>query len=105
MSGRLFPHTCSVSRNSAVGTNGRKAPGLILEAVRCNFIPMSSRHEMESGFTVGSAYDVYFPSHLVDVKTGDRLVWEGQSFNVRTAHPYVAGRLSHKHALVTREGV
>lgn len=104
MSRRLFPHLCSIRRNVAVGTNGRHEMQPVSDNVACNLIPMSSRHAMDSGFTVGLAYDAYFPGHLADVKTGDQLVWQGETFNVRVVNMFVAGRASHKHALVTREG-
>lgn len=103
MSPRLLKHLATINRNQAVGTNGRHAQGPIASGVRCTFIPMSGRTEIENQYQIGTGFDVYFPI-AQDVKTGDQLLWNGGTFNVRGVRDYVAGRLSHRHALVTREG-
>lgn len=103
MSGRLFPHSCSVKRDTAVGTNGRMVKEPIGSAIKCLFIPMPTRTEVENGFTTGSGYDVYFKGTDADVKEGDQLTWDGDTFNVRAVRKYVAGNVSHKHVLASRE--
>lgn len=101
----IYLHTCDVKRDVAQGTNGRATKQLFASGLKCLFIPMSSRAEIENNFTIGTAYDVYFPSSTQDVKTNDQLIWEGQKFNVRGSRRYVVPRVGHTHCSVTREGV
>lgn len=105
MSRRLFPFTCTVRRTVEVGTNGRTQKQDVATGVRCNIIPMATRYEIDLGFSMGLGYDAYFPDPTADVQVGDELVWEGSRYQVRSASSYIAGRVSHRHALVTREGV
>lgn len=101
----LFQHQCSVKRAAPVGTNGRQSKVEVATGVSSLFIPMASRTEIENGFSLGAGYDVYFGDPIADVRTGDQLVYDGATFNVRAVRAYKAGRVSHKHALATREGV
>jgi hypothetical protein len=75
-------HSCSTQRNAAVGTNGRKSFSNNLSSVRCLFLPMSSFSAIQNGFTVGSAYDVYFDDGT-DVAVNDRLIWSGNTYLVK----------------------
>lgn len=104
MNARLMKHACDVRRDAAVGTNGRRSKQVIATAVKCTFIPMPSRAEIENDYTVGSGYDVFFQMDA-DVKTGDQLVWSGQTYNVRAVREYLFKRVGHIHVLATREGV
>lgn len=101
----LFQHECSVKRAAPVGTNGRQSKVQIATAVRSLFIPMASRVEIENGWAIGTGYDVYFEGVDADVLAGDQLIYDGATFNVRGVRTYKARRVSHKHALATREGV
>lgn len=100
----IFRHTCDVKRNAPVGTNGRHQKQILATGKKCLLIPMASRYEIENGFTVGSAYDAYFPDPATDVKSGDQLIWNGDTYNVRAARPYDVPRVGHLHCLVVREG-
>lgn len=104
MNARLMKHSCSVRRDAAVGTNGRRAKQVVATGVRCLFLPMPSRAEIENEFSVGTGYDVYFDIDS-DIKTGDQLLWGNQTYNVRAAREYVLKRVGHIHVLATREGV
>lgn len=101
----IYRHTCDVKRAAPVGTNGRHQKQILATGKQCFFIPMASRHEMESGYTIGSAYDAYFPDPATDIKAGDQLIWNDDIFNVRAARRYDVPRVGHLHCLVTREGV
>lgn len=101
----LLRHYCQVKRSAPVGTNGRHQQAIIYASVKALFIPMSSRYEVENGFGFGSGYDVYCQASA-DIKTGDQLVWDGATFNVRAVRSYKGvGSVSHTHVLATREGL
>jgi hypothetical protein len=103
VSRRLFVHKATVKRNQAVGTNGRSQKATVATDVSCTFIPMTTRTEVENGFSVGVGYDVYFPLSA-DVRAGDQLEWDGGKFNVRGVRTYSVPRIGHRHVLATREG-
>lgn len=101
----VFKHYCGVKRATALGTNGRQTKQTIAVAQRCLFIPMASRSEMDSGFTLGTGFDCYFADPDQDIQMGDQLVWNSRVFNVRAVHRYEVPQVGHVHCLVTREGV
>jgi hypothetical protein len=105
MSGLVFKHYCGIKRDAALGTNGRMTKQTISTANKCLFLPMPSRAEIENNFSVGTAYDVFFPDPAHDVKTGDQLLWNAKAYNVRAARSYEVPRVGHMHCLVTREDV
>ena len=88
MSGLVFKHYCGIKRNVALGTNGRQVKQTISVANKCLFLPMPSPAEISNEFTLGTGYDVYFQSPEQDVKTGDQLVWNSKTYNVRAARAY-----------------
>jgi hypothetical protein len=75
-------HTCNVARNVAVGTNGRKSYQALSNGLPCLFLPMSAYSAVQNGYTVGSAFNVYF-NDGTDVQVGDKLTYNGQSYIVR----------------------
>lgn len=101
---RLFPHRASIKRSQAIGTNGRRQQVILATDAVCLFVPMASRAEIENGYEIGTGYDVYFKGTGQDVKTGDQLVWDGGTFNIRGVRTYAVPRIGHKHVLATREG-
>lgn len=99
----LLQHTCDVYRDTAVGTNGRRAKTLHDSGVRATFIPLSTEAAIRNGYSVGNAYDVYFASGA-DVKVGDRLKRDGQDYAVSAVIPYEGfGVVSHRHVIATME--
>jgi hypothetical protein len=75
-------HTCTTSRAQAIGTNGRKGYQANLKTTSCLFLPMSAYSAIQNGYTVGSAYHVYF-SDGTDVQVTDKLLFNGQTYIVR----------------------
>jgi len=103
---QLFPHAADIKRAVAVGTNGRKEKQTLYTGVVCLFTPMASRTEIENSFAVGYGYDVYFKGTSQDIIAGDQMIYDGGTFNVRAVRTYAGvGNVSHKHALVQREGL
>lgn len=103
MTGRLFPHRATVRRATPVGTNGRMVRSEIATGLPALFTPMASRAEIEQGYSPGVGYDIYCNPDA-DVRMGDQLVWEGQTFNVRGTRLYSVPRIGHLHVLAAREG-
>lgn len=103
MTSRLYPHTCNVKRGQAVGTNGRYSKAVIHTDLACLFTPMSSQVEIQNGFEPGRGWDVYFQDTATDIKTGDQLVYNGQSFNVSAVRSYDVPRVGHLHCQVSQE--
>lgn len=100
----LFQMKVSVKRAQAVGTNGRQEKQVVSTNVSCLITPMESRKEIEAGFTIGTAYDVYTPLNAFELKAGDQLDWNGAKFNIRNVLTFELPRVGHRHALATREG-
>lgn len=101
----LLDHSCTVARNQAVGTNGRKAYATVAINVPCLALPMSAQAAIENGFSVGSSYDVYF-SDGADIQTGDKLTVNGGVLFVRGRQPFTGllAPVSHLHVMATTEG-
>lgn len=100
----LFPHSAQVKRDTALGTNGRKTKQVIGTESGLIFIPMPSRVEIENQFSVGTGWDVYAKDKDVDIRSGDQLVHDGATFNVRRVARYDVQSVGHLHILATREG-
>lgn len=97
-------HTCSIQRNTAIGTNGRKGFTAKASGLRCLFLPMSRQAAIQNGFDVGYTWDVYFDDGT-DVKVGDRLVWNGTNYivNGKQAFTGLAAAVNHVHLTATTE--
>lgn len=100
----LLEHTCDVTRNTAVGTNGRRQRTALATGVRCLCLPMDARAAIENGFTVGRSAEVFFELDQ-DVKVGDKLTILGNSYNVRGVAAYEVPLVGHKRALCEQENV
>jgi len=98
----LFEHLCDVWRNAAVGTNGRKAVSLHESDVSCLLLPMATRTAIEQGWNIGRAYDAFFPTGT-DVKTGDQLKRDGETYTVSAVRKYETAYSAHIHALCQQE--
>ena len=101
----LFPHSATLKRDTAVGTNGRKTNQNVGTVGEILFVPMPSRREVEAGWSVGSGYDIYVKDQDADIRTGDQLIYDGATYNVRAANKYDVEVVGHLHVLATREGV
>ena len=98
----LLRHYCSIKRQTAIGTNGRKQLSTLASNVRCLILPMSPQTAVENQFTPTKAHDAYFDAGT-DVKTGDKLIWGTQSFLVRGTQVYDVPTVGHIRALCERE--
>lgn len=95
-------HTCDVSRNAPVGTNGRRQLTLIYEGVRCLALPMSTQATLQNGFDLGRGYDFYFdPS--ADVKVGDKLDFDGDTYIVSGRQNFKVAFVGHIHVTAQQE--
>ena len=56
----LLRHYCTIKRQAAVGTNGRKQLSTLASNVRCLILPMSPQTAVENQFTPTKAHDAYF---------------------------------------------
>lgn len=98
----LLDHTCTVSRNASVGTNGRRQLQQLAAGVPCLVLPMNNQTTIENNFSLGRAYDVYFDA-TADVKAGDKLTWNGSSLLVRAVQSYQLALVGHLRALCEME--
>lgn len=91
----MLKHRCTVARNQAVGTNGRKAYSTVQSSVACLFLPMSSVASIQNGYSVGFSWDIYAKDGT-DIQIGDRLTWNGKTYLVRGKQPFTGfGRVSY----------
>jgi hypothetical protein len=95
-------HTCDISRNAAVGTNGRKQLQAFATSVACLAIPMNAPTSIQNGFELGRAYDFYFHSGQ-DVKVGDKLTWSGDTYVVQSVQKYILPLVEHIHVMAQQE--
>lgn len=95
-------HTCSISRNQSVGTNGRTALQQIGTAVRCLAIPMNAATAIKNGFDLDRAYDFFFDL-TADVKVGDKLAFGGDTYVVSARQSYQMPLVGHIHILAAQE--
>lgn len=95
-------HTCDLSRNAVVGTNGRRAMSALYTALPCLAMPMNTTTAIQHNFSLGRAYDFYFPDGQ-DVLPGDKLSWNSGSFIVKAVEPYLVPLIGHVRALTEQE--
>jgi hypothetical protein len=98
----LLEHTCTIRRNAAVGTNGRQQLSDLYTAVPCLALPMGLSTAVSNGFSLGKAYDVFFADGQ-DVKPGDKLIIEGDSYLVKGIQPFKVPTVGHVRALCLQE--
>ena len=98
----LLSHTCDISRNTAVGTNGRRTMQAVYTGVSCLAIPMSQRTAISANFELGRGYDFFF-NYGQDVKVGDQLSWEGDTYTVSAIQKYNLPMVEHFHVTAQQE--
>lgn len=98
----MLEHSCDISRNQPLGTNGRYQMAQLATAVPCLFLPVGSRIAVEQGFTIGRDYEVFFDSGA-DVKVGDKLARDGKSYIVSYVQTYETAYAGHVHIFAKQE--
>jgi hypothetical protein len=98
----LLEHTCTIKRNSAVGTNGRQQLNDLYTDVACLALPMGLSTAVNNGFSLGKAYDVFFADGQ-DVKPGDKLIIDGAGYLVKGVQPFILPTVGHVRARCERE--
>lgn len=98
----MLIHRCDISRNTAVGTNGRHAMQSRYTAIECLAIPMPAQTSIQNGFELGRGYDIYFHNGQ-DVKVGDKLTWNGDTYVVSAIQRYLLPMVEHIHAMCKQE--
>ncbi len=93
---------CDISRNTAVGTNGRRSLQALYSAIPCLAIPMNAATTIQNSFEMGRGYDFYF-SDGQDLKVGDKLSWSGDTYVVSAVQRYSVPVVAHVHAMVKQE--
>lgn len=83
----LLNHTCSVWRNTAVGTNGRRQVQELYSGVRCLVIPMSSQTTIQENMEPGRGFEIHMGPDQ-DIKVGDKIVWNGVGHYVKYIRYY-----------------
>ena len=94
--------TADVYRDSALGTNGRTQKTKLYTAIQCLALPMGHQTTIEHEFALGRGYDVYF-SAGTDVKIGDQLVINGNTYDVRFVKAYAVPVVGHTLAVCEEE--
>jgi hypothetical protein len=98
----LLSHVCSVARNQPIGTNGRRAMTELSTGVPCLAIPMSGAASVQNGFELGRGYDFYF-NFGQDIKVGDKITWNGDSYTVSAREVYNNPFVDHIHVIAKQE--
>lgn len=95
-------HLCDISRNTTLGTNGRKQLALLYSGVACLAIPMNSATAVTNGFDLGRAVDFYFDVEQ-DIRTGDVLTFSLNTYVVKTVQKYQVPVAGHTHVMAQQE--
>lgn len=103
----LLEHTCTVRRNVAVGTNGRRQLADLYTSVPCLALPMGLSTAISNNFSLGRAYDVFFNDGQ-DVKPGDKLIIVTRtagtdSYTVKGIQRFSVPVVGHVRALCEQE--
>lgn len=98
----LLSHTCTISRNTALGTNGRHALAEVATVVSCLAIPMNAQTTIQNGFELGRGYDFYLNMGQ-DVRVGDKLTWNGDTYVVSARQVYDLPMVQHIHVAAQQE--
>ena len=95
-------HTCDIARNQNVGTNGRRTMQSLYTGVRCLALPLDDRTAIQNSFELGRGYEFYFELGQ-DVKRGDQLAFNGQTYTVGGLKQFETPLGSHLHVLAQQE--
>lgn len=95
-------HTCTISRNMTLGTNGRKALQTLATGVPCLGWPMNAQTTIQNQFELGRGYDFYFNS-TQDVRVGDKIGWNGDTYVVSAKQLYDVPIVQHIHVSAKQE--
>lgn len=98
----LLEQTCTISRNAALGTNGRYQQTQVATGVACQLIPMTNRTTIELGFSLGKGYDGFFELGT-DIKVGDKLTSNGNTYIVRFVQRFETNYAAHIHVSCEQE--
>lgn len=83
----LLNHTCTVSRDTPVGTNGRMKMQLYKTGIRCLALPMGSAVTIQNEMQMGRGFEVSMgPGE--DIKVGDQLSCNGMTLSVKYIRDY-----------------
>lgn len=100
--GPLLQHTCTINRSVVVGTNGRSQMEALYTDVSCLVLPMAPQVAVEHNFSLGLGYDIYFGAGQ-DIKTGDQVIFNGDTYVVKNTMPYQVSIVGHVRALCEKE--
>lgn len=81
-------HYCDIKRSVAVGTNGRTQMQTLYKDVSCLVLPLNTTTTMQNEFELGKGYEANFDDD-VDIRTADQIIWNGQTYAVRTIEPFI----------------
>lgn len=98
----MLVHSCDISRNAVVGTNGRRALQALYSGISCLALPMNAQTSIQNQFELGRGYDFYFNDGQ-DVKVGDKLAWSGDTYVVSAVQKYIVPVVAYVHALAKQE--
>jgi len=98
----LLNQTCTIQRNVAVGTNGRRQMADLYTAVPCLALPMGLSTAIANNFSLGRAYDVYF-SDGQDIKPSDKLKIGTDRYTVKGTEVFTVPLIGHIRALCEQE--
>lgn len=99
----LLSHSCDISRNATLGTNGRRTLQALYTGISCLAIPMDAQTSIQNGFELGRGYDFFFNDGQ-DVKVGDKLTLSGDTYVVGAVQKYVVPVVAYVHAMA-KQGV
>jgi hypothetical protein len=95
-------HTCDIARNAKDSGSHTRTLQTRYQAVQSLFLPQSAQTTISNGFELGRAYDVYFSAGQ-DVKVGDVLSRNGQTYSVKAVQPYEVPIVGHVHVMAEQE--
>lgn len=99
----LLNHTCTISRNSALGTNGRKLMEVLYSGVPCLCLPIGANVTIQNDMQLGHAYEVHMAVDT-DVRVGDQLACNGMTLTVSHIRKYVGVPPVDHQELMCQEG-
>lgn len=95
-------HSCTISRNAVLGTNGRHQMQVLYTNVSCLALPMNTKTEILNKFELGRGYDFYF-APTQDVKGGDVFTYNGDTYSAEAIQFYNVPLVGYIHALAKQE--
>lgn len=100
-------HTCDIYRNVSTGQGLTKKMGTtpLYPSVNCLVLPMDIQSTIDNSVEYGQIHYVFF-DESVDVRKGDKLVYNGNNYYVQGVKDYSGFPIvSHKEALAQREDI